>query len=263
MPAAAGAQEPYYLALGDSLARGIQPDATGAYVPTNQGYADDLYAFYHRRFPSLRLANLSCSSETTASMIAGPPLSPCSYPAGSQLSQAVQFATTHAVVLITIDIGADDLLQCFHLATVTVDSTCLAGVASTVPSHVVSILAALRAAAPNALIVGMNYYDPFLGAAILGPTGRTLAVTSLPIIKNFNTALGLVYQAMAVPVADVASTFHVNDPGGVTPLNIAIAWLWTWMGAAPPRGPDVHPNALGYLAIASAFAKAVTPAAGF
>jgi hypothetical protein len=33
------------------------------------------------------------------------------------------------------------------------------------------------------------------------------------------------------------------------------------MGAQSPRGPDVHPNAFGYFAIASAFAKviAVTP----
>jgi hypothetical protein len=34
----------YYLALGDSLAIGIQPAANGSYVPTNQGYVDDLYA---------------------------------------------------------------------------------------------------------------------------------------------------------------------------------------------------------------------------
>jgi hypothetical protein len=29
------------------------------------------------------------------------------------------------------------------------------------------------------------------------------------------------------------------------------------MGAPPPRGPDVHPNALGYAAIAAAFAKVI------
>src|SRR5262245_16196096 len=55
------AADPYYLALGDSLAVGIQPGS----LPTNQGYADDLYAFYHARNPSLRLEKLGCSGETT------------------------------------------------------------------------------------------------------------------------------------------------------------------------------------------------------
>jgi hypothetical protein len=29
------------------------------------------------------------------------------------------------------------------------------------------------------------------------------------------------------------------------------------MSAPPPRGPDVHPNAIGYWAIASAFVKTI------
>ena len=34
----------YYLALGDSLSRGIQPGRDGVLVETEQGYVDDLYA---------------------------------------------------------------------------------------------------------------------------------------------------------------------------------------------------------------------------
>jgi hypothetical protein len=34
----------YYLALGDSLSQGVQPDAAGASVETGQGYADQLHA---------------------------------------------------------------------------------------------------------------------------------------------------------------------------------------------------------------------------
>ena len=60
-----GAQErPYYLALGDSLAVGIQPDASGLYKPTAQGYADDLHALYRARLPGLQLVKLGCSGET-------------------------------------------------------------------------------------------------------------------------------------------------------------------------------------------------------
>ncbi len=37
---------PYYLALGDSLGRGIQPLPNGTLVDTNQGYVDGVYSFY-------------------------------------------------------------------------------------------------------------------------------------------------------------------------------------------------------------------------
>ena len=42
----AAARPNYYLALGDSLAIGVQPSASGEDVSTNQGYADDLYALF-------------------------------------------------------------------------------------------------------------------------------------------------------------------------------------------------------------------------
>ena len=42
------APEPtYYLALGDSLARGVQPDAAGISVMTPHGYPDRVYAALH------------------------------------------------------------------------------------------------------------------------------------------------------------------------------------------------------------------------
>src|SRR5947199_2225506 len=61
----------FYLALGDSLAQGVQPDASGASVRTGHGYADQLYAALRRGQPGLRLVKLGCPSETTATMIHG------------------------------------------------------------------------------------------------------------------------------------------------------------------------------------------------
>ncbi len=78
----------YYLALGDSLARGVQPDSGGADVETNQGYVDDLYALYRAAIPGLQLVKLGCPDETTTTMIDG---SVCEYALGSQLAQAVDF----------------------------------------------------------------------------------------------------------------------------------------------------------------------------
>jgi hypothetical protein len=64
----AGAQSTYYLALGDSLAIGIQPSPHGN-VPTNQGYADDLYRVFRAHIPGLRFMKLGCSGETTTTML--------------------------------------------------------------------------------------------------------------------------------------------------------------------------------------------------
>src|SRR5690242_10885768 len=72
----------YYLALGDSLAQGIQPSPTGN-TATDQGYADDLFAAYSTRVPGLSLLKLGCPGETTSTMIHG---GVCNYADGSQLT---------------------------------------------------------------------------------------------------------------------------------------------------------------------------------
>ncbi len=62
----------YYLALGDSLSRGVQPDPSGQNHPTDQGYADDLATLGRLVLPQLELVKLGCETEeTTASMIRG------------------------------------------------------------------------------------------------------------------------------------------------------------------------------------------------
>jgi lysophospholipase L1-like esterase len=254
--AAWAADPPYYLALGDSLAVGVQPDAAGQLRSTHQGYADDLYAFYRQFLPNLQLVNLGCSGETTTSMITGQQTR-CEYDAGSQLNDAVAFldAHPHQVLLITIDIGGDNLLACLRLDS-PIDPACVSNATQTAARDLTTILATLRTHASGALIVGMNYNDPLVAAAVFGQAGRTLAVASLQATAMFNQALEAVYDALLVPVADVASTFRTTTTS-VNLVNVGIALTWTWMGAPPPRGPDVHPNAIGYLAIASTFVKTI------
>lgn len=253
---AQAAEPPYILALGDSLAVGIQPEA-GAYVATNQGYADVLHAFYRTRVGELRLQKLGCSGETTSSMITGVG-SACYDPPRSQLVEAVEFLQTHRVELVTIDIGGDDILRCFGVAS-GINQECLAQVFGVIGNDLANILAVLRAADPDVLIIGMNYYDPFLAAWFFGPQGRALALASLPLTIQFNAALQAVYQVFDVPVADVARAFRMTNATPVLglPINALLALVWTWMGASPPVGPDVHPNAIGYAVIAGAFVRAI------
>lgn len=253
----AWAGEPrYYLALGDSLAVGVQPDATGQLKPTPQGYADDLHSLFRTFLPDLQLVKLGCSGETTTSMITGQGTK-CLYPAGSQLRQAIAFlqANPNRVALITIDIGGDNLLGCLRLDA-PIDPACIVNATSTAANDLAQILATLRTFASGARIVGMNYNDPLVAAAVFGQAGQALAAFSLQATSLFNQALESVYGVFDVPVADVAAKFRTNMTS-VNFVNVGLALTWTWMAAPPPRGPDVHPNAIGYWAIASAFVKTI------
>jgi lysophospholipase L1-like esterase len=256
--ALARAAEPptYYLALGDSLAQGVQPSATGD-VATNQGYADDLHALLRLREPGLVLAKLGCSGETTTTMILG---GVCNYgEEGSQLAAAVSFLKTHHVSLVTLDIGANNIDQCISL-TNGIDTNCVANGLQSVGIDLPQILTELRyAAGPDTLIVAMNYYDPFLAAWTLGPSGQALAVESLEAATDFNAILENVYQRFAIPVADVARAYRISNfvpvPEINLPVNVLLTLTWTWMDALAPVGPDIHPNPAGYAVIAGAFAK--------
>src|SRR5207302_4600586 len=68
---ARSARTRYYLALGDSLAQGMQPEAAGITVDTDQGYADQLYAIERQRIRALKLVKLGCGGETTSSFLSG------------------------------------------------------------------------------------------------------------------------------------------------------------------------------------------------
>jgi len=246
----------YYLALGDSLARGVQPDSGGADVETTQGYVDDLYALYRAEIPGLQVVKLGCPDETTTTMIHGG--GRCNYPLGSQLAQAVDFLKTHRVVLVTIDIGANNVDQCLSNG---IDEICLANGFATAQAELSDILAELRGARRGVLIVGMNYYDPFLAVWLQGPEGQALAAASEKLTVDFNALLGSMYGAFGVPVADVQSAFQTTNSTPVPPLgvpvNVILVCSWTWMCAPAPVGPNIHANVVGYWVIAGSFAKVI------
>ena len=261
----------YYLALGDSLSRGVQPDPAGQNHPTDQGYADDLAAVGRLVLPQLQLVKLGCETEeTTASMVGLVP-SKCPYGHGSQLAEAEAFLRAHrgATVLVTIDIGANDLSRCIDRATGTIDMACVQATFQQAPANLAAILARLRAAAgPRVPIVGMNFYDPFLAAWLQGPAGQALARLSVQLVTQYNDLLEAAYRGAGVPVADVEAAFATTNftdlvtlPAiGQVPLNVARVCQWTWMCAPPPQGPNVHGRPEGYWVMAGAFVAALVQA---
>jgi lysophospholipase L1-like esterase len=278
-PAAAQAAKPkYYLALGDSLSVGVQPNSAGKSVETQHGYTNQLFASKRRSIPGLRLYSLGCGGEDTASMLGTGPKTFCQYTGdhrigyskrrrGSQIAAAEKFLREHRgqVAFVTIDIGANDVDGCATGGAVNV--ACLnAGIAS-IKNNIPKISKRLRAAAGRSVtIVGMTLYDPFL-ALYFDPNTRGIAVASPGLAKQVNQSITNGHKRNGVTrVADVSKAFSTDVTTPVTysgpltnnqpqqvPRNVERICQYTWMCVRPPVGPNIHANATGYGVIANTF----------
>ena len=259
----------YYLALGDSLSQGVQPNASPPLFETNHGYVDDLYAIERAQHPGLKLQKLGCPGETTSSMINGG-ICPTLYTHGSQLNDAVAFLATHHVAFITIDIGANNIDSCATLAGI--NPVCVGDAFTSALSDLPVILGTLRHVAPTVPIYGMNYYDPFLGSWLAGDQALARASVCLttgfgyptppcgpplPLV-GFDGELDAIYGGFGVPVADVATAFQTNNftevPFIGLPVNVALVCSWTW---ACSSFQNFHANDVGYAVIAATFARTI------
>ena len=83
----------YYVALGDSLAIGIQPAADGSYVPTNHGYVDDLYKLFRSSFSKLHMSATYASMIGSARPRLPPALSMAAATSGSSVAAAAVMIT--------------------------------------------------------------------------------------------------------------------------------------------------------------------------
>ena len=239
----------YYLALGDSLAAGYQPDPS---IGPDQGYVPRVFQAFQAKVPNSELVNLGCGGATTTTLLSGG--GACSYDAGSQLAAAEQFLRDHRgrVLLVTIDIGGNDINRC--AATGTIDEVCAADAIGTVATNLQEIMRRLRLAAPLVRMVGMTYYDPYLAAWLSGAAGQALAQQSIGLTTQLNQQLTAVYTARRARVADVEGAFDTTDlaattgAGGV-PLAVERICTLTWMCTRQ----DIHPTSAGYAVIAQAF----------
>lgn len=240
----------YYLSLGTSLAAGVQADPeTGDSVVTEVSYPSKLADLIGQDIHKLRHVNLGCPGETAESLIFG---GKCEYSHGSQLDEAVQFLHAHGkfTSLITIDLGANDVLQC--LSGTVVDPTCLSEKLAQLQMDLMYVLETLREVAPNVPIVAMNYYNPLL--VYWTPEDETIAVQTILLQQQLNGLLEGIYTAYEIPFADVASAFMSYDittdaNSNFIPDSVELLCAWTWMCSES----NIHPNEAGYEAIAWEF----------
>jgi lysophospholipase L1-like esterase len=271
---------PYLLVLGDSLAAGYQPTfgSTPPPVDPATGFSD---TGYPRSYAAdlaarlgLRLIDLGCPGETTTSMISHPALGECTqlyegeFGAPNQQAAAQSFLARHDsdVALVTIDLGANDLSRCALPSKVTAVSCFtkqVAHVAATLPRILKVLRSALGRDDPGAHIVGMNYYDPYLGLAFRpgGTEAKAEASASLLAVESLNVAVGAIFKDHGVAVANVGGAFRTTAlfplgsyDGARLPENVVQVCRWTHMcPRTASTQADVHPNDGGYRAIAVVF----------
>ena len=244
----------WYLAMGDSLAAGYQPgqgdDKAGGYVG---GVLDAV----RTATPKTKLVNVACSGETVVTMVDG---GRCTYEEGTQLAQAVQFLHAHrrTTRLVTIDIGANDVQRCVSRSPLGIDLACIQQGLGDVQRLLPQVLAQLHAAAPDARLVVVNYYNPFLAAYLTGAAGQALAQQSVALQAALNAILAASAATVGADVADVSTAFRstVTTPvtvpalGGSVPTNVATICAWTWMCQLG----DIHANDAGYAVMADTVA---------
>lgn len=239
-----------YLVLGDSLSAGYQP---GRGDDRSGGYVETVAAGLRRSGTPVRVTNLACTGESTATMRDG---GRCRYRQGSQLRTATAFLRAHPdTTLVTVSLGANDLLRCVDRSRGTADSRCLGTQAAGLRPRLASTLRELRRAAPRARIIVLDYYDPSQAAAVLAPSQRGRGANAGLVRTKVNVTVRGAARDAGARVAYVSEPFdegwarRVDLPGhGRVPIRVARICTWTWMCS---RG-DIHPNDEGYRVIAGA-----------
>ena len=225
----------YYLALGDSLAFGYQPD-----LDWSHGYPQYLAATTGNS-----LKDYGCNGETSTTMINGV----CKYWYTNhiwyllpQLQASVNFLTAHPgqVSPVTLDMGANDLLPDINPSTCAVASTWASDLARVHTNLTTAILPQLTAAMTDGAgnrtgdLVMMNYYDPYINKC----------PNSLSYIKQLNSEIANDAAQFHIALVDVYKAFGGDGQGA----NICTyTWICSVFG-------DIHATDLGYSVIANAFA---------
>ena len=230
----------HYLALGNSLAFGFQPNGDFTH-----GYVNDLFQIFQNE-GTKDFKDLGCPGETSTTFING---GRCSYsPFSSQLTAAVAFLQANAgkVSPVTLDIGANDVLRDIDPSTCTVNTSKfnadLAALDSNLKGTILpALLGALTVAGRvTGSIVMMNYYDPF----------QNICPGTVSFLQTLNQNLAADVSGFGI-IVDVFGAF-----GGATVPNPNIC-TYTWMCTPPPLGPNIHATDLGYSVIADTFAAAI------
>ena len=225
----------YYLALGDSLAFGYQPD-----LNYDDGYVNDFYTNLKAHGVNSD-ANMGCPGETSVTFLNGK----CPFPLlrkylyfGPQFNAAINYLSHHAgrVSPVTLDIGANDVLPDINTSNCSVNVSKFNADLATVDANLTHIIlpALHNALTVHGQVTGdllmMNYYNAY----------QNICPSVLPYLETLN-------QHLANDATAYASLVDVFTAFGGPHTNVC---SYTWMCTI---FKDFHATDTGYSVIASAF----------
>jgi len=228
----------WYLAIGDSVSKGLQP---GLGIDPDGGFTGQVLDHLQASNDKYKQRNLACHvTETSIEMING---GDCPYEEGSQLAQALVFLRAHSDTtgVVSLTIGGNDVSPCLGAGDVAAIQVCIGQRLQQLAANLSRILHDVHEAAPNAMVVVGNYYNPY----VIHPTMGALSVQAASAL---NSVIAQVAGAYGDPVADVAHEFHSAPE---YPIAEAQAWVCqqTYMCAIG----NIHPRNSGYDLLAAAF----------
>ncbi len=223
----------YYLALGDSIAYGIQPGKGGQ--PTfDTGYVDPLAARLRKLSPKIAVVNYGCPGESSVTFTGGG----CPWLReggklhdpfrGAQLKAALSFLGAHKgrVSPITLTLWGNDL------APLSAKGKQAPKAIASFASRLDSILERLRSAAPSAEIIVTGAWN----------LEADQAKKTEPLYRSLDAAIA---RTAAASRAKVAKMYAVFTPPGNLRRICVLSYICS-------KG-DPHPNDAGYRAMANAF----------
>lgn len=235
----------YYMALGDSLSFGYQPN-----LDFSAGFADDI-------FNDLRGANVTgvvnyaCPGEATETMINGGCPAKIAHHGsytGAQLQAAIDFLSNQRhqghVSPITLEIGVNDVVNDYNPATCTASPNANADLATMDANLTGVILPGLvkalgTPAGADGDLHMLNYYNPYAKVCANSPT----------FLHLLNAHLQADAAQFRIPIVDIYSAFGGDN---ATASHVCD---YTWY--CDPRFHDFHPTNKGYRVIANAVESAL------
>jgi lysophospholipase L1-like esterase len=274
LPSSPGAGHTFYISLGDSYAAGYQPAVNGGLGKTStNGFAYQLASKATLNGKKLTLVNFACAGATTTSLLKrlgctqdrlGP--GAIGYPKQTQADAAVAYIAAHKadVGLITVSISGNDITSCATASGTSGIVSCVTKALATVKANLHTLLPRLRAAAPDARIVGLTYPDVILGLYVSKTSsGTMLASLSVTAFKSLiNPALKAEYDAVGGSFIDVtdASGGYIPftqtttlAPYGTIPTAVAQTCELTYYC----EFHNIHPKTVGYTLIADLIRKSL------
>jgi lysophospholipase L1-like esterase len=242
----------YYMALGDSLSFGYQPN-----LDFSAGFVDDIYKAL-RGANVTGLANDACAGETTETMINGGCVARFAHHGsytGAQLDAALRFLNNPRykghVSPVTLEIGVNDVIKDWNPTTCSASAAANNDLATMDTNLTTVILPKLVAAlatptgAPTGDLHLLNYYNPF---------ARECA-DSTQFVNELNDHLQADAAQFRIPVVDAYGAF--GGDAGMAGNICALTWMCN------TQHHDIHPTNDGYLTIAKAIWAALgLPGAG-